>query len=100
MKKIIAIDIGNTETTVGIGNKDGWDSYRFTTRDTNTPDELLALFNSTFNLIEDKRNELAGSIVCSVVSNTVSPLRRMTATSSSCCRRRRPPPRAYRTPPL
>ena len=67
MKKIIAIDIGNTETTVGIGNKDGWDSYRFTTRDTNTPDELLALFNSTFNLIEDKRNELAGSIVCSVV---------------------------------
>ena len=53
MKKIIAIDIGNTETTVGIGNKDGWDSYRFTTRDANTPDELLALFNSTFNLIDD-----------------------------------------------
>ena len=49
MKKIIAIDIGNTETTVGIGNKDGWDSYRFTTRDANTSDELLALFNSTFN---------------------------------------------------
>ena len=67
MKKIIAIDIGNTETTVGIGKKDGWDSYRFTTRDANTPDELLALFNSTFNLIDDKRNELAGSIVCSVV---------------------------------
>ena len=67
MKKIIAIDIGNTETTVGIGNRDGWDSYRFTTRDANTPDELLALFNSTFNLIDDKRNELAGSIVCSVV---------------------------------
>ena len=67
MKKIIAIDIGNTETTVGIGNKDGWDSYRFTTRDANTPDELLALFNSTFNLIDDKRNELAGSIICSVV---------------------------------
>ena len=67
MKKIIAIDIGNTETTVGIGNKDGWDSYRFTTRDSNTPDELLSLFNSTFNLIDDKRNELIGSIVCSVV---------------------------------
>ena len=48
MKKIIAIDIGNTETTVGIGNKEGWDSYRFTTRDANTSDELLALFNSTF----------------------------------------------------
>jgi type III pantothenate kinase len=67
MKKIIAIDIGNTETTVGIGNKDGWDSYRFTTRDANTSDELLALFNSTFNLIDDIRNELIGSIVCSVV---------------------------------
>ena len=65
MKKIIAIDIGNTETTVGIGNKDGWDSYRFTTRDANTSDELLALFNSTFNLIDDKRNELAGSIAVS-----------------------------------
>ena len=38
MKKIIAIDIGNTETTVGIGNKDSWDSYRFTTRDANTSD--------------------------------------------------------------
>ena len=67
MKKLIAIDIGNSETTVGIGNKDGWDSYRFTTRDANTPDELLALFNSTFNLIDDIRNELIGSIVCSVV---------------------------------
>ena len=62
MKKIIAIDIGNTETTVGIGNIDGWDSYRFTTRDANTPDELLALFNSTFNLIDDKRKDLEGSM--------------------------------------
>ena len=50
MKNIIAVDIGNTETTVGIGSKDNWDSYRFTTRDTNTPDELLALFNSTFQI--------------------------------------------------
>ena len=55
MKKIIAIDIGNTETTVGIGNRDGWDSYRFTTRDANTPDELLAFLNSPFILLVVKR---------------------------------------------
>ena len=67
MKKIIAIDIGNTETTVGIGNKEGWDSYRFTTRDANTSDELLALFNSTFNLDFDAKNQISGSIICSVV---------------------------------
>ena len=67
MKKIIAIDIGNTETTVGIGSNDGWDSYRFTTRDANTSDELLALFNSTLNLDADSKNQIAGSIICSVV---------------------------------
>ena len=67
MKKIIAIDIGNTETTVGIGSNDGWDSYRFTTRDANTSDELLALFNSTLDLDADSKNQIAGSIICSVV---------------------------------
>ena len=67
MKKIIAIDIGNTETTVGIGSNGGWDSYRFTTRDANTSDELLALFNSTLDLDADSKNQIAGSIVCSVV---------------------------------
>ena len=67
MKKIIAIDIGNTETTVGIGNKDGWDSYRFTTRDANTSDELLVLFNSTFDLDIETKNKISGSIICSVV---------------------------------
>jgi len=67
MKKIIAIDIGNTETTVGIGSNGVWDSYRFTTRDANTSDELLALFNSTLDLDADSKNQIAGSIVCSVV---------------------------------
>jgi len=67
MKKMIAIDIGNTETTVGIGNKDGWNSYRFTTRDANTSDELLVLFNSTFELDIETRNQISGSIICSVV---------------------------------
>ena len=28
MSKLIAIDIGNTETTVGIGSNGVWDSYR------------------------------------------------------------------------
>ena len=67
MKKMIAIDIGNTETTVGIGNKDGWNSYRFTTRDANTSDELLVLFNSTFELDNETKNQISGSIICSVV---------------------------------
>ena len=67
MKNIIAVDIGNTETTVGIGSKDNWDSYRFTTRDTNTPDELLALFNSTFQIKNEVKKDIEGAIICSVV---------------------------------
>ena len=67
MKDIIAVDIGNTETTVGIGSKDNWDSYRFTTRDTNTPDELLALFNSTFQIKSEIKKDIEGAIICSVV---------------------------------
>ena len=55
MSNIIAIDIGNTETTVGIGANGVWDSYRFTTRDTNTSDELLSLFNSTFQMTEEMK---------------------------------------------
>ena len=67
MKNIIAVDIGNTETTVGIGSKNNWDSYRFTTRDTNTPDELLALFNSTFQIKSEVKKDIEGAIICSVV---------------------------------
>ena len=67
MRNIIALDIGNTETTVGIGSKDNWDSYRFTTRDTNTPDELLALFNSTFQIKSEVKKDIEGAIICSVV---------------------------------
>ena len=67
MRNIIAVDIGNTETTVGIGSKDNWDSYRFTTRDTNTPDELLALFNSTFQIKSEVKKDIQGAIICSVV---------------------------------
>ena len=67
MRNIIAVDIGNTETTVGIGGKDNWDSYRFTTRDTNTPDELLALFNSTFQIKSEVKKDIEGAIICSVV---------------------------------
>ena len=67
MRNIIAVDIGNTETTVGIGSRDNWDSYRFTTRDTNTPDELLALFNSTFQIKSEVKKDIEGAILCSVV---------------------------------
>ena len=67
MRNIIAVDIGNTETTVGIAGKNNWDSYRFTTRDTNTPDELLALFNSTFQIKSEVKKDIDGAIICSVV---------------------------------
>ncbi len=67
MRNIIAVDIGNTETTVGIAGKNNWDSYRFTTRDTNTPDELLALFNSTFQINSEVKEDIEGAIICSVV---------------------------------
>ena len=67
MRNIIAVDIGNTETTVGIGSKDNWDSYRFTPRDTNTPDELLALFNSTIQIKSEVKKDIEGAIICSVV---------------------------------
>ena len=67
MRSIFAVDIGNTETTVGIGGKDNWYSYRFTTRDTNTPDELLALFNSTFQIKSEVKKNIEGAIICSVV---------------------------------
>ena len=67
MRNIIAVDIGNTETTVGIGSKDNWDSYRFTTRDTHTPDALLALFNSTFQIESEVKKDIEGAIICSVV---------------------------------
>ena len=67
MTKIIAADIGNTETTIGIKHHSNWTSYRFTTRDSYTPDELLALFNSTFQLNNETLREFNGSIVCSVV---------------------------------
>ena len=67
MTKIIAADIGNTETTIGIRQHSSWTSYRFTTRDSYTPDELLALFNSTFQLNHSTAKDFNGSIVCSVV---------------------------------
>jgi len=67
MTKIIAADIGNTETTIGIRQHSSWKSYRFTTRDSYTPDELLALFNSTFQLNNATVKDFNGSIVCSVV---------------------------------
>ena len=50
MKKIIAIDVGNSETTVGVGNSDNWESYRYTTRKTITSDELLMMFRTTIDL--------------------------------------------------
>ena len=50
MKKIIAIDVGNSETTVGVGNSKSWEGYRFTTRKTITSDELLMMFKTIIDL--------------------------------------------------
>jgi len=67
MKKIIAIDVGNSETTVGVGNSDNWVSYRFTTRKTITSDELLMMFKTIIDAKPLKENLIDGAIVCSVV---------------------------------
>ena len=67
MKKIIAIDIGNSETTVGVGNSSKWESYRYTTRKTITSDELFMMFNTTIDLSKTNDEIVDGAIVCSVV---------------------------------
>ena len=67
MKKIIAIDVGNSETTVGLGNSKNWEGYRFTTRKTITSDELLMMFKTIIDLDPIKENLIDGAIICSVV---------------------------------
>ena len=67
MKKIIAIDIGNSETNVGVGNSTKWESYRYTTRKTITSDELLMMFKTTIDLSKLNDKAVNGVIVCSVV---------------------------------
>lgn len=67
MKKIIAIDIGNSETNVGVGNSTKWESYRYTTRKTITSDELLMMFKTTIDLSKLNEKAVDGVIVCSVV---------------------------------
>jgi len=49
MKNIVAIDVGNSETTVGVGNNLSWRSYRYTTRKTITSDELFMMFKTTID---------------------------------------------------
>ena len=67
MKKIIAIDIGNSETNVGVGSSTKWESYRYTTRKTITSDELLMMFKTTIDLSKLNDKAVDGVIVCSVV---------------------------------
>tara|TARA_B000000477_G_scaffold109119_1_gene101848 strand:+ start:47 stop:814 length:768 start_codon:yes stop_codon:yes gene_type:complete len=67
VKKIIAIDIGNSETNVGVGNSTKWESYRYTTRKTITSDELLMMFKTTIDLSKLNDKAVDGVIVCSVV---------------------------------
>ena len=67
MRKIIAIDIGNSETIVGIGNAEKWESYRYTTRKTITSDELFMMFKTTIDISLLDDENVHGAIVCSVV---------------------------------
>ena len=67
MKKIIAIDVGNSETTVGVGNSEKWAGYRFTTRKTITSDELLMMFKTIIDTKPIKENLIEGAVICSVV---------------------------------
>ena len=74
MRNIIAVDIGNTETTVGIGSKDNWDSYRFTTRDTNTTEQIIApsisfLTSLLIWKVELKRANNSSGVFVSLVVN-------------------------------
>ena len=73
--KIIAIDVGNSETTIGVGNSQGWQGYRFTTRKTVTSDELLMMFKTIIDDPLIKEGFIEGAIICSVVpeiTNSVS----------------------------
>ena len=73
--KIIAIDVGNSETTIGVGNSQGWQGYRFTTRKTVTSDELLMMFKRIIDNPLIKEGLIEGAIICSVVpeiTNSVS----------------------------
>ena len=73
--KIIAIDVGNIETTIGVGNSQGWQGYRFTTRKTVTSDELLMMFKTIIDNPLIKEGLIEGAIICSVVpeiTNSVS----------------------------
>ena len=65
--KIIAIDVGNSETTIGVGNSQGWQGYRFTTRKTVTSDELLMMFKTIIDNPLIKEGLIEGAIICSVV---------------------------------
>ena len=67
MKNIVAIDVGNSETTVGVGNNLSWRSYRYTTRKTITSDELFMMFKTTIDPDSINDENLDGSIICSVV---------------------------------
>ena len=67
MKNIVAIDVGNSETTVGVGNNLSWRSYRYTTRKTITSDELFMMFKTTIDPESITDENLDGSIICSVV---------------------------------
>ena len=67
MKKIIAIDVGNSETTVGVGSSNEWTGYRFTTRKTITSDELLMMFKTIIDLKPTEENLIEGGVICSVV---------------------------------
>ena len=67
MKNIVAIDVGNSETTVGVGNNLSWKSYRYTTRKTITSDELFMMFKTTIDPESINDENLDGSIICSVV---------------------------------
>lgn len=65
--KIVAVDIGNSETSVGVGNYESWESFRFTTRTLMTSDEWLMLLKNTLPKDLDKSKDKIGSIICSVV---------------------------------
>jgi type III pantothenate kinase len=72
---ILAFDVGNTETTVGLcAGEEVRERWRVTTDGSRTPDEVHLLILALLESAGVKRSKLKGSIVGSVVPSVTAPL--------------------------
>ncbi len=72
---IIALDVGNTETTIGLFEKAELKSHwRITTDSTRTPDEWGLLLHSLMQAAQIPPDRIAGAAIASVVPPVTGPL--------------------------